>query len=187
LIHPESQSITDATPLSEIPITNCYQCGKCTAGCPVAAHMDLVPNRLMRLVQMGRIPEALASNAIWQCVACQTCSARCPKKVDCAGVMDALRQMSVERGTIAPGQRRVVAFQRAFLDNVRRYGRLNELELIATFKREAFFAEPSLAFLFRGASLAPQLRKRRKLHLSTEKVRDRAVVDRIFARAGGKS
>lgn len=187
MIHPESQLTAGATLLSEIAIKKCYQCGKCTAGCPVAAHMDLVPNRLIRLLQMDRIPDALRSTAIWQCVSCQTCSTRCPKKVDCAGVMDALREMAVERGMVAPSQRRVVAFQRAFLDNIRRHGRLNELELIATFKREAFFSEPSLAFLFRGASLAPQLRKRRKLHLSAEKVRDRAVVDRIFARAGGRS
>jgi len=163
--------------------SECYQCGKCTAGCPVAQHMDLPPSQLVRLIQLGNQAAALHARSIWQCVSCQTCSARCPKSVDCAGIMDELRQLSFERGAASPAERDVILFQKSFLDNIRRNGRLNEIELMMRFKGEVFLRGRGLPFLFRDASLAPQLRKRRKLRLTGEKVRDRAAVERIFRRA----
>ena len=76
----------------------------------------------------------------------------------------------------------MVAFQQAFLSNIRRNGRLDEIELIAEFKLRALPAERSLRFLFKDASLAPQLHIRSKLHLRGENVKDRAIVRRIFER-----
>ena len=170
--------------LSHTRLPECYQCGKCTAGCPLAAHMDVPPSRLMRLLQLGDADAALRAGSIWLCVSCQTCATRCPKSVDCAAVMDALRQVAFERGSAPPDALRTVLFQRAFLDNIRRNGRLNEIELIAAFKGMVFLRDRSLPFLFNDAGLAPQLQKRRKLHLLGEKAKDRGVVARIFARAG---
>lgn len=161
---------------------DCYQCGKCTAGCPIAPQMDLMPNQVVRLVQLGHEERAMASEAIWLCVSCQTCSARCPKSVDCAGVMDRLRQMSIERSAAAPAQRRTILFQKAFLRNIRRNGRLNELELVRDFKTSSLLAELDIPFLFKDAALAPKMRARGKLKLRGGSVRDRGVVDRIFAR-----
>jgi heterodisulfide reductase subunit C len=77
-------------------------------------------------------------------------------------------------------------FQQAFLDNIRRNGRLDEIELIAEFKLRALPHERSLGFLFKDAGLAPQLLKRQKLHLRGEKVKDRAVVRRIFERCAAR-
>ena len=168
--------------LAHTRIRDCYQCGKCTAGCPMAAGMDIPPTRLIRLLQLGRAEAALRAQSIWQCVSCQTCSTRCPKSVDCAGVMDALRQLSVERGVATPVQQRTVLFQKAFLRNIRRNGRLNELELIAEFKLSTFLHGRSVSFLLKDATLAPELMKREKFHLVGEKAHDRAVVARIFAR-----
>jgi len=99
--------------------------------------------------------------------------------------MDALRQMAFERGIASPEECRTVVFQKAFLDNIRRCGRLNEIELIAAFKAEVFFRNRSLGFLLEGAGLAPKLQKKSKLHLRGEKVRDRGVVKRIFERTTG--
>lgn len=147
--------------------------------------MDLPPTRLLRLLQLGMTEAAVGAESIWQCVSCQTCSTRCPKSVDCAGVMDSLRQAAYEQGVAAPSQRRVMLFQKAFLDNIRRNGRLAEVELIAQFKGEVFLRDRSLGFLFRDAGLAPQLQKRHKFHLAGEKVRDRSVVRRIFERTTG--
>ena len=167
--------------------TDCYQCGKCTAGCPVANGADMAPNQIVRALQLGNFENALASDAIWTCVSCQTCSARCPQSVDCAGIMDALREVSLRRGLASPAQKRVVAFQQAFLENIRRNGRLDEIELIAEFKLRALPHERSLRFLFQDAGLAPQLQKRRKLHLRGKKVEERVLVRRIFERcANGK-
>jgi len=173
--HPSSGSHLEQTRLQD-----CYQCGKCTAGCPMAEMMDIMPNQIVRLAQLGETGRAIACGAIWLCVSCQTCTTRCPQSVDCAGVMDALRQMSAERGEVAPDQRRTVAFQQAFLDNIRRNGRLNELELVGQFKAMAFLGDFNVPLLFKDALLGPKMLGKGKLHLLGRKVRDRAVVRRIF-------
>ncbi len=183
--NPGAQSDPECYPielLAHTQLANCYQCGKCTAGCPVAARMDLAPNQLIRTAQLGQTTTALRSRAIWECVSCQTCSTRCPKEVDCAAVMDALREISLAEGMVATSEQPVVAFQQAFLDNIRRNGRLAELELIAQFKTAVFFRTGRPAFLFKDAGLAPQMGKRKKLHLLPGKARDRKVVERIFAK-----
>jgi heterodisulfide reductase subunit C len=179
-----SQPIVDPNleTLADLNVGDCYQCGKCSAGCPVASCMDILPNRLLRLVQSGHIEKALGAASIWKCVSCMTCTARCPKSVDCAGVMDALRQMAFERGLAPPARRRTVLFQKAFLDNIRRNGRLRELELVGTFKLKAFLGDGNLKALMKDSLLAPKLLRRSKLHFGGSRVSDRGVVDRIFAR-----
>jgi heterodisulfide reductase subunit C2 len=169
----------------EEAVQNCYQCGKCTAGCPQADRMDLVPNQVLRLVQIGETEKAARANSIWQCVSCLTCSSRCPKEVDCAGVLDALRQFSVEHSITAPAAQRTVIFQQAFLQSIRRNGRLNELELTGLFKTRSFLADTNLPFLLKDAALAPRLLRRKKLHVTGESVEDRDLVRRIFERCNG--
>jgi heterodisulfide reductase subunit C2 len=178
----KSDSISLLESLAQTKFADCYQCGKCTAGCPRAASMDKKPNQIVRMAQAGEVDAALASDAIWQCVSCETCTARCPKSVDCAAIMDALRQVSFERGITSKRQAAVMLFQKAFLDSVRRNGRVNEVEMIAQYKLEGFAAMRRLGFLFDGAMLAPRLQMRNKLHIFGERVRDRGLVRRIFAR-----
>jgi heterodisulfide reductase subunit C len=163
-------------------LRDCYQCGKCSAGCPMADVMDVLPNRLIRLVQLGQSEKAMRSESIWKCVSCMTCTARCPKAVDCAGVMDALRQIAFERGAVPQARQRTLIFQKAFLDNIRRNGRLRELELVGVFKLLAFVRDRGLRALMKDSFLAPKLMQRGKLHLRGRRVKDRGVVGRIFAR-----
>lgn len=75
----------------------CNQCGKCSAGCPVAHSTDLLPNQVIRLVQLG-LEDVLESQTIWTCAACLTCVARCPKGIDLPRIMESLRLISMERG-----------------------------------------------------------------------------------------
>jgi heterodisulfide reductase subunit C len=168
--------------LAHTDVGQCYQCGKCSAGCPMADKMDILPNRLVRLVQKGEIEKAAASRAVWLCVSCLTCTTRCPKSVDCAAVMDALRQIAAEQDLVAPAMKRTAIFQRAFLENIRKNGRLRELELVWNYKISAFLHDRSLPLLMKDALLAPQLYKRGKLHIKSKRVRDLGVVERIFER-----
>jgi len=77
----------------------CYQCGKCSAGCPAAFAMDVLPSQVIRLLQLGLVEEVLNSETPWFCAACQTCYARCPKGVDLSRIMEAVREIALrERG-----------------------------------------------------------------------------------------
>lgn len=78
-------------------LLSCYQCGKCSAGCPMAAYMDILPNQIIRLAQMGQEETLLASEAIWTCVSCFTCNTRCPKDIRIAEVIEALRETMLRR------------------------------------------------------------------------------------------
>ncbi len=77
----------------------CYQCGECSAGCPMVSLMDLLPNQIIRLIQLGQIGDVLNSKTIWLCASCFTCTSRCPKGVDLAKVMEALRLLLLRKST----------------------------------------------------------------------------------------
>jgi len=76
----------------------CYQCGKCSAGCPMAAHMDVLPNQMIRMAQLGMQKQLLATRSIWMCVSCLTCNSRCPKGIRIAEVFEALRRAALRGG-----------------------------------------------------------------------------------------
>ena len=166
-----------------VDVSECYQCGKCTAGCPMARHMDLTPSQVMRLVQIGdeaAIERLLRSGAIWSCVGCLTCTQRCPKELDPAAVMDALREMSYSRGLVSPEQRKVLAFHEAFLKTVRKNGRMSEVPLVRRYKMSSLD-------LFSDVLLVPPMLRRGKLPLRAHKIDGRKEVRKIFevCRKGG--
>lgn len=83
--------------ISREDILLCYQCGMCSAGCPIAFAMDLLPNQIIQLVQLGLEAEVAKSKTIWLCASCLTCSVRCPRGLDVAKVMEALRLISLRK------------------------------------------------------------------------------------------
>ncbi len=106
----------------------CYQCGNCSAGCPMAGHGDILPHQVFRLLQLES-EEPLRAIQPWLCVGCQTCAVRCPQELDLSRVMDFLRSEALAKGTAPPGAKRMLRFNRIFLDRVLANGRLNEVEL----------------------------------------------------------
>ena len=71
----------------------CYQCQKCSAGCPVAYAMDILPNQILRHIQYDHRERVLSSKTVWICASCYTCSVRCPNNIDIAKIMDTLRSI----------------------------------------------------------------------------------------------
>jgi heterodisulfide reductase subunit C len=111
----------------------CYQCQKCSAGCPVAYAMDVLPNQIIRMVQFGLRERVLGSNTIWVCASCYTCSVRCPNDIDIAKIMDTLRHIALGSG-IKPAERDIPIFHSIFLDSIKSKGRIHELGLIWQYK-----------------------------------------------------
>ena len=77
--------------ISNQKISDCYQCGRCTAGCPFAKFMDAPPNQVIRFIQLGLKDDVLAASGPWFCAACLVCQTRCPRGVDIPRLMEAVR------------------------------------------------------------------------------------------------
>jgi heterodisulfide reductase subunit B len=113
-------------------IFRCYQCVKCTAGCPLADRFDLTPNQVMRSLQLND-SSVLSSKAIWLCAGCQTCSTRCPQDINVVGIMDDLR-IEARRRNIPSAVPDIDRFNRLFMLFVKWFGRLPELIFILVYK-----------------------------------------------------
>ncbi|KUO58272.1 MAG: heterodisulfide reductase subunit C [Gracilibacter sp. BRH_c7a] len=153
---------------------DCYQCGKCSAGCPVVFGMDNTPRQIMRFLQLSMVDEALKSNTIWMCAGCQTCSVRCPKEVDIARVMESLRILAREKGYIT--EKSINLFHELFLKSVEATGRVYEMGLILGANiigmKPLKDAEFGLPMITRG-----------KLALMPHKIKDNGEVKKIFENA----
>lgn len=114
-------------------IQTCYQCKKCSAGCPIAYAMDILPNQLLRHIQYGNKEKVLGSKTIWLCATCYTCSVRCPNDIDITKVMDTLRGMALRSG-ITTGEKTIPIFHSVFLNNIKSKGRIHELSLLLQLK-----------------------------------------------------
>ncbi|MFC1962307.1 4Fe-4S dicluster domain-containing protein [Chloroflexota bacterium] len=162
-------------------ISSCFQCGKCTNGCPITFAMDIPPHKLIHLLQYGQDNDVLQSDTIWVCASCETCTTRCPNGIDIAHVMDTLRQLSKRRG-IKPNQYSVPIFHSAFLNSIKRHGRVHETEMALTYSIED---AGWLGFLkLTGLGFTMFLKGKAKLRPS--RVRARKSIRNLFSKAEGK-
>ena len=165
--------IRDATGVNP---STCYQCGKCSAGCPMASESDLRPHQVMRRVMYGPRDRALKDESIWLCLTCETCSARFPNACDPARVIDAVREISLESG-LAEMPRAIGAFHKAFLEQIKSNGRLHEMGLVVEYKLRT-------GDLMKDVTNAPGMFARGKLNLRADRIDGVAEVKRIFERCG---
>ncbi|MFP4588641.1 MAG: 4Fe-4S dicluster domain-containing protein [Candidatus Bipolaricaulota bacterium] len=88
--------IDEVEELSGVNPYACYQCGKCSAGCPFSDIMDQLPSQVIRRVQLGDT-SVLESETIWICASCLSCQVTCPKGIDLANLMEGLREINLRR------------------------------------------------------------------------------------------
>ncbi len=88
----EKEFIEKIEEISGQNIYSCYQCGKCSAGCAFSNKMDLTVNQLINHIQMGQKEKVLQANTHWICASCLTCTTRCPREIDVAALMEAVRE-----------------------------------------------------------------------------------------------
>ena len=80
----------------------CYQCGTCTAVCPISTADNPFPRKEMVWVQWGLKDRALGNASIWMCHQCGTCNTYCPRDAKPANVMAALRDYSITHYAVPP-------------------------------------------------------------------------------------
>jgi heterodisulfide reductase subunit C len=115
-------------------VTACFQCKKCSSGCPLTFAMDFLPDQVIRLALLGQEAQVLGCRTIWVCSSCETCTTRCPNNIDIAGVMDWLKEEALRRSYTSP-QPGVTRFHQTFLDTVRLAGgRLSEPLLLGLYQ-----------------------------------------------------
>jgi heterodisulfide reductase subunit C len=156
-------------------VSACFQCHKCSTGCPIGPEMDFLPSQIMRLVHLGAEEEVLTSRSIWLCASCEACTTRCPMAIDIAGVMDALRILAIERQIDLPDARGK-QFHRSFLGSVRRHGRVYEMGMMAAYKLR-------IGDLLSDVDKVPQLLAQGKLSLLPNRSGDIRQVREVFRRS----
>ncbi len=160
---------------AQTSVSSCYQCQKCSAGCPIAPWMDILPHQVVHRIRLGLKDEILASKTIWLCAACQTCLTRCPNGVDIPRFMEALRRRAQREGVEA-GERNLSIFMGAFADTLRRKGRLHEVGLMRRYKMRT-------GDLFSDLKLGLRMWGRGKLRLFARKVKGIGEVRKLFEQA----
>jgi heterodisulfide reductase subunit C2 len=146
-------------------VSACYQCKKCSAGCPLTFAMDFYPDQVIRLALLGQTDRVLGCRTIWVCSSCETCTTRCPNNIDIAGVMDWLKEEAIAGGQASP-QPNVTRFHQTFLDTVRLAGgRLSEPLLLGLYqwRRGGMFGELKSGALVADLRMAWKLARRRRL------------------------
>jgi heterodisulfide reductase subunit C len=108
----------------------CYQCKRCTNGCPVAPYADMHPAQVMRAVQLGQLDMIFDDRFIWLCTGCETCTTRCPQGIDIASIMDELKILARREGRVHPNAPSAAMFKLNY-DSFVRWGRMWEVELVA--------------------------------------------------------
>ncbi len=168
-----ANSINEHTGIS---VARCYQCGKCSAGCPVVEFMDYPPSLVLRNLQT-ELPEnddaILRSKSIWYCLTCEMCIARCPMEVDIPVMMDFLRTESLRLKKTHKEAKNIIRFHKAFLNTIKRNGRLHEMGLVLDYKSRSLN-------LIQDLNLSPGMFSRGKLKILPEKIKNLKNVKHIF-------
>jgi heterodisulfide reductase subunit C len=107
----------------------CFQCRKCSNGCPLNFAMDLYPDQVIRLVLLGQKEQVLKCRTIWICSGCETCTTRCPNEVKIAELMDRLKEWALRENIPCP-EPPVLELHRSFLKNIGKRGRVFESTLL---------------------------------------------------------
>ena len=155
----------------------CYQCKKCTSGCPVADAMDIRPHQVVRLLQLGSAERALESSAIWTCVGCYLCAARCPQGIPVTDLMYSLKGIAMKRGMM-PKQATVPAFLKAFSGTVGRYGRIRELPMLV-----GFYLSTDIREAIKHRDMGLQLLRQGRLPILGERHRGGKAVKAMLRKA----
>ena len=165
----------------ETDVRDCYQCGNCSASCPAAFTFDLMPNQMMRMLQVGMVDKVLDSKAIQLCIQCLTCTGRCPRNIEVAGIFEDLKTIASGQGRDVPEHAKT--FNKAFMDAVGHFGRLPELYMMGMFYLGTM--NPKMAM--GDVGLAVPMLSKGKMAIVPKRAKGADEVGRIYKKAMEKA
>ena len=83
--------------ISGVNPTKCMRCGKCSATCPAYDEMEYHPHQFVYMVESGDVEPLLNSDSLYRCLTCFACIERCPRSVEPAKLVEAVRLMATRR------------------------------------------------------------------------------------------
>lgn len=81
--------------MSGAAVQKCMRCGKCSATCPSYDEMEYHPHEFVYMVERGDVEKLMKSESIYKCLTCFACVERCPRGVEPAKVIEAVRLEAV--------------------------------------------------------------------------------------------
>lgn len=183
ILNPDTRFARQVVSDWKVDLFACYQCGKCSNGCPVTFAMDYLPHQLIRMLQLGLTEEVLQSKTIWVCASCETCYTRCPNEIEISKLMDDLKYHVLENEK-RPSEEAIVEFHRVFLNNIKMFGRVNEAFLMGAYQMRSTLTdlkkiELNFSGLFKNMKLGLNMLKRGRLAIFP-RWRGRKAVREIF-------
>ncbi|MEZ5124622.1 MAG: 4Fe-4S dicluster domain-containing protein [Thermoleophilia bacterium] len=157
---------------SGVNVFKCYQCKRCSSGCPVAPYAEMHPARIMRAVQLGQADMIFDDKFLWLCTGCETCTSRCPQSLDVEAVIDELKSIALRESRVPSGAP-YANLVKLNVDSIKRWGRLFEMELLMRDK----LTRPSSMFDDVGMGL--KMMRKGKLSLLPARGADKMAVDRM--------
>ncbi len=82
---------------SGVNVRKCMRCGKCSAACPSYNEMEYHPHQFVYMVEKGDIEPLMKSDSLYRCLTCFACIERCPRNVEPAKVVEAVRLAAVRK------------------------------------------------------------------------------------------
>ncbi len=159
--------------MTGVDVTYCYQCRKCTTGCPASFLMRVKMSELVRMIQLDMRDEALSADTFWYCVSCETCATRCPQDLNLTRLMDGLREIFIKEGR-RPTVPEISLFFDYFMKSILKRGRVFELEAVAKYNLANI--DP-----FKDIDLFPVLLTRRKISfLPPPRVKTVSLLKKIY-------
>ena len=85
--------------ISGVNPRKCMKCGKCTASCPAYDEMEFHPHQFVSMINNGNVEPLMASESVYRCLTCFACAERCPRGVEPAKLIEAVRLLQIrEKG-----------------------------------------------------------------------------------------
>ena len=88
---------TEILRMSGVDPRKCMRCGKCTATCPAFDEMEYHPHQFVSMIEKGNIEPLLESESLYRCLTCFACVERCPRGVEPAKLVEAVRLVAIRR------------------------------------------------------------------------------------------